>query len=130
VAARDLEPNPTLPRQKMVEQRETLSESCTARLTAFVHELEELLSSNPSTVYPITSLLATYFPVTNCDAKKVEEVCRTSKFFTSMSNEPKYYSFNFNSKGHFKPYHGFFVTFALLKNGGNSSLPFARVNID
>jgi hypothetical protein len=112
----------------MSQPNESTSRECARRLAEFVHNLDELLSSNPSTVFPVLDLLKISFPVTGCDIETSLEICRKSKFFEYVSETRDYYVVQFNSRGFVKNYAGFTVLFGLLKESGNSWLPFAKVN--
>jgi hypothetical protein len=102
---------------------------CATRIAAFVKELDSLLASDPSTIYPVFDLLNRYFPVEGCDIQDAIGIARESRFFSLVSEEKTYYVIVFDSKGvagWANP--GFYVQFSLIKTSGNSRLPAAHVN--
>lgn len=108
--------------------RDGASSDCISRLRTFIDKLDMLLSGNAPTVYPVLDLLKEYFPLVSCDIEQALETSRKSKFFSNISEDPKYYVIVFDSKGYSFWYPGFYVSFGLDKESGNSSLPFAKVN--
>jgi hypothetical protein len=78
----------------------------------------------------VTELLDEYFPLTRCNIKRVIDICRASQFFAYASEQSgSYYAIAFNSKWNKWVYPGFTVGFSLLKGSGNSSHPFAKINL-
>jgi hypothetical protein len=106
------------------------SQNCAARVKTFVVHLDELLASNPSHVSQVNELLDKYFPLTGCHIEEVISICHSSKFFSYASEQSGlYYAIAFDSRSNKIAYPGFTVGFSLLKKTGDSSHPFAKVNL-
>jgi hypothetical protein len=102
---------------------------CETKFTTFIQELDKLLASDPSTIYPVFDLLNRSFPVEGCDIQGAIRVSRQSRFFSHVSEEITYYVIAFDSRGFAGPMDpGFHVQVSLLKASGNSRLPAAHVN--
>jgi len=100
---------------------------CVTRLRDFIAELDELLNSDPHSIRPVFNLLNRYFPLENCDINEAIKICRQSKYFRGVDEQPKSYVIWFSSAGFFQ-HPGVFVTFSLLKESGNSRFPSAKFN--
>src|ERR1700680_4629671 len=74
-----------------------VGQDCEMKLRNFVAQLDNILASDSHTVDPIRALLKRAFPVEGCDIDKAIELCQRSKFFSNVSEEPKYYNIVFNS---------------------------------
>lgn len=103
------------------------SADCAVRLKNFVGALDRVLDENPSSSGPIKALLQTHFPMENCDIDDVFKISRQSKYFFSIDNLKNHYTVIFNNGGYFAGL-GFQVGFGILKDSGNSSLPYALPN--
>jgi hypothetical protein len=58
------------------------SSECISRLTNFVEALDDLLESNPPTLFPLDDLLKKYFPLERCDVEEAVKISHRSKFFS------------------------------------------------
>lgn len=65
------------------------SASCLAKATAFVVELDELLSKEKNWLTPYVDLKERYFPLRDCEADALLDVVRRSKFLRSVSHNPR-----------------------------------------
>jgi hypothetical protein len=111
------------------QAKDASDRDCATRFPAFVQELDRLLASDPSTIYPVFDLLNRYFPVQGCDIQNAIRVARESRFFSHVSEETTYYIIAFDSRGFAGPADpGFHVQLSLLKASGDSRLPAAHVN--
>jgi hypothetical protein len=61
------------------------SVSCLAKVSAYVAELDELLSKERNWITPYEDLNKRYFPVRDCEADALLEVVRSSRFIRSIS---------------------------------------------
>ena len=65
------------------------STSCLAKATAYVAELDELLSKERNCITPYFDLNKRYFPFRDCEADALLEVVRRSSFVRSISHNPR-----------------------------------------
>jgi hypothetical protein len=114
------------------QNRKTEDHSCEHRLKSFVNELDRLLEENPRSIRPLEQLLASSFPVRNCDIEAVRQVTRTSKFFERADDQVSVVVFVFSSERFVGSSgfatRGFYVSFGIGKSTGQSSLPFVKIN--
>jgi hypothetical protein len=75
------------------------SASCTAKVSAYVAELDALLSKERNWITPYHDLNERYFPFRNCEADALLEVVRRSSFIRSISygSRTKEYLIDFSS---------------------------------
>ena len=124
----ELHPNRTSMDTEHRQPNSAVSPDCALKVRGFVSDLDKLLASNPQYIYPVLDLLKKYFPVERCDIVEIVAISRASRFFSHVSETSTYYVIAFDSKGYADPYPGFYVQFSLIKESGNSRLPFAKVN--
>ena len=102
---------------------------CRVRLERFIVELDELLEARPSSLEPLLSLLKEHFPLKSCDIEDAIRISKSSKYFASVYEQPTLYVIAFTSAtGSSRPFSAFDISFGLLKQSGDSELPFARVH--
>ena len=121
-------PHSHQPAYAMQNVAETVAQTCAKRLDSFVQELDELLASNPNTIYSVLKLLDRSFPVHSCNIPEAITICRQSKFFDHISKAQEYYVVVFNSRGFVAGRPGFLVQFSLVKASGDLRFPYARIN--
>ena len=75
------------------------SASCLAKVSAYVAELDKLLSKERNWLTPYDDLNERYFPFRDCEADALLEVVRNSNFIRSISYSPrtKTYFIHFSS---------------------------------
>jgi hypothetical protein len=98
---------------------------CEAKLENFVTELDALLDSRPQVDRPLPDepfqiLLNNYFPLKHCDAHAAVEIIRRSKYLIRVDETWKEYGFAFVGGR-------LVIGFEILKETGDSYLPFAKV---
>jgi hypothetical protein len=106
-------------------------EECRTRLTIFISKMDELLDSNPPSLDPLLDLLQVYFPLKDCDIESAIAICRQSKYFASVNEQPTRYVISFTSARRWSPSfigRGFNVSFGVSKVLGHSEYPFAQVH--
>ena len=82
------------------ETTDQASRECAVKLKDFILELDKLLASNPSYVYPVLDLLKKYFPMEKCNTEEDIRISRNSKFFSHVSETETYCVIAFDSKGY------------------------------
>jgi len=101
--------------------------TCEACLEKFVQELDGILAENPRSVDPLDLLLDRTFPLKNCNVDEALKIVGKSKYFASVEGGRDEYVISFgNARG--RPHTGYRIGFSLLKQSGNSNLPYALVN--
>src|SRR5262249_5179689 len=101
---------------------------CAARLSQFVHEMDNILAEDPRSVGPLLDLLKKYFPIEGCDVEEAIKISRSSKYFVAVSRNIDVDVIVFNNAGFFNRHSGFMVQFGLRKPSGDTELPYAMVN--
>jgi hypothetical protein len=102
---------------------------CLQRYGAFVQALDALLARHPSSVTVVHDLINSSFPIKGCNIEEAVEISRRARFFSSVSEDPRYYVIEFNSRGLsgiLDP--GYRVLIGFSKGTGNSLLPSANIN--
>jgi hypothetical protein len=91
---------------------------CTAKLEAFVANLDDVLSKKPRNIFDVTDVLDRHFPLRGCTVERVSSVLGKSKYFGSVGmNGPRMHVFTLAS-------HEVVVSFGLTDTG-DSDLPYA-----
>jgi hypothetical protein len=65
------------------------SASCLAKATSFVAELDELLEKEKEWDTPYPDLIKRYFPLRDCEAQALLDVCSQSRFIRSIRHNPR-----------------------------------------
>ncbi len=65
------------------------SDSCLAKATAFVAELDELLEKDQEWNRPYSNLVERYFPLRDCEAEALLDIVRRSRFIPSIQYSPR-----------------------------------------
>jgi hypothetical protein len=65
------------------------SASCIAKVSSYVAELDQLLSTERNWLTPYDNLNKRYFPLRDCEVDALLEVVRGSSFIRSISHNPR-----------------------------------------
>jgi hypothetical protein len=104
---------------------EVAAEVCRGRVELLVLNLDRVLTEARS-IDQVNNLLKQYFPISGCDAKEVERICRRSRFFhASDDSQAGMRIFVFDTRPD-DLHRGLYVQFGLKTSTGESSLPFAK----
>jgi hypothetical protein len=104
----------------------SLGNECSARLHAFIKDLDEILDSDPNSVDPLNALLKKALPVSNCKIDQAIGIVRQSRYFSGVGEQPEMHVVTFGIPKTFRR-SGIVVIFGLKKESGDSRLPFAMI---
>jgi hypothetical protein len=77
--------------------QDSSAQECTARLTTFVGELDDLLRQRPHDLTVVTGFLHHHFPVRNCTVDVASNVMKASAYFKGEERVKRSIQFSFSN---------------------------------